>query len=80
MIKYHCVYPQPGCDLAALPEQWRERAEEIVAKLRPDGPKYQGCCCGLGGHRHLVAGEVRYLQAAGFLVEEDAEFEEWELP
>jgi len=73
--EFSCVYPQPGCQIAALPEEWREDAQEILDRYCPnrmeDGLKYQGCCC---GHQHkLLADTVaQQLRDAGFLVENDS--------
>ena len=71
--EYTCVYPQPGCNVDALPEEWREEAKEILNKYRADrdGPKYQGCCCSYGNHRLLDDAEAQQLRDAGFLVEND---------
>ena len=75
-VEYTCVYPQPGCQIDALPEEWREDAQEILDHYRPDrmedGLKYQGCCC---GHQHklLDDAEAGKLRGAGFLVENDTE-------
>jgi hypothetical protein len=73
---YTCVYPQPGCDVEALPLPWRERAAEILETYNPErtegGLKYQGCCC---GHEHLLLDDAtaQKLRDAGFLVENDTE-------
>jgi hypothetical protein len=75
-VEYTCVYPQPGCQIEALPEEWREDAQEILDHYRADrmedGLKYQGCCC---GHQHklLDDAEAQKLREAGFLVENDTE-------
>lgn len=75
-VEYTCVYPQPGCQIDALPEEWRENAQEILDQYRPDrmedGLKYQGCCC---GHQHklLDDAEAQKLRDGGFLVENDTE-------
>lgn len=74
--EYTCVYPQPGCNIAALPEEWREDAQDILDQFRvdrmEDGLKYQGCCC---GHKHQLLDNVaqEQLRNAGFLVENDSE-------
>ena len=70
-----CIYPQPGCDVEALPEEWRERTWLILSRYRADrtegGLKFQGCCCDYGNHRLLDEAEITRLRAAGFLVEND---------
>ena len=75
--EFTCIYPQPGCNVEALPEEWREQARAILEKYRTDrtegGLKYQGCCCSYGNHRLLDAAEAEKLRAAGFLVENDSE-------
>jgi hypothetical protein len=74
--EFTCVYPQPGCQIEALPEEWREDAQDILDQYRTDrmedGLKYQGCCC---GHRHKLLDEAaqQTLRSAGFLVENDTE-------
>ena len=75
-VEFTCVYPQPGCDVEALPLPWRERASEILETYNPErtegGLKYQGCCC---GHEHLLLDDAtaQKLRNAGFLVENDSE-------
>lgn len=75
-VEFTCVYPQPGCDVDALPLPWRERAQEILETYnieRMEGSqKYQGCCC---GHEHLLLDDEAQakLRAAGFVVENDSE-------
>jgi hypothetical protein len=75
-VEFTCVYPQPGCQVTALPPEWQERAQELLGQYRPDrvedGLKYQGCCC---GHQHklLDDAEAGRLRGAGFLVENDTE-------
>jgi len=75
-VEYTCVYPQPGCNISLLPEEWREDAQDILDQYRvdrmEDGLKYQGCCC---GHKHqlLDAAAQEQLRNAGFLVENDTE-------
>jgi len=75
-VEYTCIFPQPGCQIDALPEAWREDAQEILEQYKPDrvedGLKYQGCCC---GHQHKLLDEAEQLKlrAAGFLVENDTE-------
>jgi hypothetical protein len=75
-VEFTCVYPQPGCDVEALPLPWRERATEILETYNPErtegGLKYQGCCC---GHEHLLLDDAtaQKLRDAGFLVENDSE-------
>ena len=72
--EFTCVYPQPGCNVDALPEEWQAQAKEILRTYRDrgeDGPKYQGCCCSYGNHRLLDDAEARKLRGAGFLVEND---------
>jgi hypothetical protein len=75
-VEYTCVYPQPGCQIDALPDEWRERAQDILEQYRPDrvedGLKYQGCCCG-NQHKLLDEATTTQLRTAGFLVEHDAE-------
>jgi hypothetical protein len=75
--EFTCVYPQPGCQVDALPDEWRSLAREILAKYRTDrtegSMKYQGCCCEYGQHRLLDDAEADRLRAAGFLVENDTE-------
>ena len=74
--EFTCVYPQPGCQIEALREEWREDAQDILDQYRTDrtedGLKYQGCCC---GHQHklLDDAEQQKLRGAGFLVENDTE-------
>ena len=74
--EFTCVYPQPGCQIEALREEWREDAQDILDRYRTDrtedGLKYQGCCC---GHQHklLDDAEQQKLRGAGFLVENDTE-------
>lgn len=74
---YTCVYPQPGCVMEALPEEWRDSAREILSKYRADrtggGLKYQGCCCSYGNHRLLDDAEAARLRDAGFIVENDTD-------
>jgi hypothetical protein len=76
-VEYTCVYPQPGCQIDALPDEWRESAQEILEQYKPDrmegSLKYQGCCCSYGNHRLLSAAEAQALRDAGFLVENDTE-------
>ena len=75
-VAFTCVYPQPGCEVAVLPTEWQEHAQEILEQYRPDrvedGLKYQGCCC---GHQHklLDNAEAQKLRDAGYLVENDTE-------
>ena len=75
-VEHTCVYPQPGCDVEALPLPWRERAAEILETYNAErvegGLKYQGCCC---GNEHLLLDEATAakLRDAGFLVENDSE-------
>jgi hypothetical protein len=75
-VEHTCVYPQPGCQIDVLPEQWRESAQDILEQYRADrmedGMKYQGCCC---GHEHKLLDEAEQLKlrTAGFLVENDTE-------
>jgi len=75
-VEHTCVYPQPGCNVDALPLPWRERAQEILETYNVErvegGLKYQGCCC---GHEHLLLDEAtaQKLRDAGFLVENDSE-------
>lgn len=73
MRESHCVFPQPGCDVNALPLLWRERAATILTEWVEDGPKYQGCCVRNGAHVLLKPAEVAKLTLAGFLVEKDSE-------
>jgi hypothetical protein len=79
--EHHCVFPTRGCDLDALPDEWRSEAAQIVARLeRLDYPRgeYSGCACG-HSHRVLARSEVRALRLAGFVVtaERDAECAEY---
>lgn len=73
---YTCVFPQPSCQVDALPAEWQERAQELLDQYRSDrvegGLKYQGCCCG-HEHKLLDDAEAQRLRAAGFLVENDTE-------
>ena len=75
-VEFTCVYPQPGCSVDELPEEWLEDAQEILEHYKPDrvkdGLKYQGCCC---GHKHklLDDAEAQKLRDAGFIVENDTE-------
>jgi len=75
-VEYTCIYPQPGCQIDALPEEWREDAQEILEHYRADrmedGLKYHGCCC---GHQHKLLDDAaaQKLRGAGFLVENDTE-------
>ena len=82
--EFSCVYPQPGCAVDALPEEWRERAREILGNYRSDrmedGLKYQGCCCDYGNHRLLDDAQAQGLRDAGFLVENDTEYDNYEDP
>ena len=75
-VEYTCVFPQPGCDVGALPPEWQELAQEILDQYRPDrvedGLKYQGCCCG-NQHKLLDDAEAQKLRVVGFLVENDTE-------
>jgi hypothetical protein len=68
--EHHCVFPTRGCDLDALPDEWRSEAARIVARLErlnyPRG-EYSGCACGYS-HRVLARSEVRALRLAGFVV------------
>lgn len=69
-----CIYPQPGCQVDALPPAWRERAQELLdqydAERAAEGMKHQGCCCG-HEHEKLDDATVDQLRRAGFLVEHD---------
>ena len=75
-VEYTCVYPQSGCQIDALPAEWREDAREILERFNveraADGLKYQGCCC---GHQHQLLDDeaAQKLRAAGFVVENDTE-------
>lgn len=64
---YHCVYPVPGADINALPDEWVGDARNILFNWRQEGPPFQGCCC---GHRHraLPKSLVRDLRRSGFVV------------
>jgi hypothetical protein len=77
--EFTCVFPQPGCDVGALPPEWRDRAAMILAEFdaedAADGIVHQGCCCG-HEHRKLDEETARQLRAKGFLVEHDS----WEEP
>jgi len=76
--EFTCVFPQHGCDVLALPSQWRDRAAMILAEFdveaAADGIVHQGCCC---GHEHQKLDEetARQLRTKGFLVEHDSEAE-----
>lgn len=76
--EFTCIFPQPGCDVEILPSEWRERAQEILAKYRPEsaaeGIVHQGCCCG-HSHKKLDEATAQQLRNAGFLVEHDSESE-----
>jgi hypothetical protein len=78
--EYTCIFPQPGCDLGALEsEEWRAIAEHILGKystkLAEEGSRYQGCCCG-HSHKRLSDEVADKLRKAGFLVENDSEYDE----
>lgn len=66
---YHCVFPQPGCNVDVLPPEWRDRAREILATY---SAKHGGCCCG-HEHRELAEATVAQLRNCGFIVEHDVE-------
>lgn len=71
--EYTCVFPQPGCDVAALPfEDWCVAASDLLKKFKPDGPRHQGCCCG-HAHVRLDEDQVKRLRGAGFIVEHESE-------
>jgi hypothetical protein len=74
--EFTCIFPQPGCDVQALPTEWRERAAEILEKYNvtwaTEGIKVQGCCCG-NAHKKLDDDASAQLRDAGFIVEHDAE-------
>jgi hypothetical protein len=74
--EYACVFPRPGCDVAALPFQdWRDLATAIL-KDRGEQTLIHHCCCG-HAHARLVADQVASIRAAGFrVVVEDAEGDE----
>jgi hypothetical protein len=78
-LEFTCVFPQPGCDVLVLPAKWRERAAMILAEFdaeaAADGVVHQGCCCG-HEHRKLDEPTAKQLRLAGFLVENDSEYEE----
>lgn len=69
---------QAGCDVEALPLPWQARAREILAEFSvaraAEGIKYQGCCC---EHEHLLldAEQSKKLRDAGFIVENDTEYD-----
>jgi hypothetical protein len=77
--EFTCVFPQPGCDVLALPAPWRDRAAMILAEFdaeaATDGIVHQGCCCG-HEHRKLDEETAQQLRTKGFLVEHDSEPEE----
>jgi hypothetical protein len=79
--EYTCIYPQAGCDVGALPQEWQDSAREILAKFSAaratEGMKYQGCCCSYGNHRLLDGAESKKLRDAGFIVENDTESDEY---
>ena len=75
MMEFTCVYPQPGCNVEALPEAWRARAAMILADYKPNSSKYQGCCCDYGEHVRLDDERAAALRAARFIVENDSEDE-----
>jgi hypothetical protein len=79
-FEYTCIFPQPGCNIDALEsEEWRIVAEHILlkynAKLAEEGSRYQGCCCG-HSHKPLSDEVADKLRKAGFLVENDSEYDE----
>jgi thioesterase domain-containing protein len=81
---YTCIYPQPNCDIDALESaEWRLRAQEILNKynvaLGEEGSRHQGCCCG-HTHRLLSDQTAKELRAAGFLIENEADPDDSELP
>lgn len=70
--EYACVYPKPGCNLAALPRlTWQEDAaallEEYNEKREIDDLIQTGCCCGVD-HLNLDAASIEKLRKAGFVV------------
>lgn len=75
-VEYTCIFPQPGCNIDALPPEWHERAQEILEQYNSEqaasGLKAQGCCCG-NAHKRLDEQAVAQLRNAGFLVEHDSE-------
>ena len=76
-VEFTCIYPQPGCDVDALPPKWRECARDILAyhynvEHAAEGQLRQGCCCG-NEHAKLDEATTQQLRAKGFLVEHDAE-------
>ena len=79
--EYTCVYPQAGCTVEALPQEWQESAREILTKFSAEraaeGMKYQGCCCSYGNHRLLDGAESKKLRDAGFIVENDTESDDY---
>jgi len=66
---YTCVYPQPGCDVTALPLQWHEYASEILEQYNDThgSQRRQYCCCG-DSHTNLEADTIKRLRDSGFLV------------
>jgi hypothetical protein len=70
-VEYTCVFPRLGCQLDALPAEWRARAVKILARYKADyvaeGLTEQGCCCG-HAHRKLDEAAVSQLHKAGFLI------------
>jgi len=79
--EFTCVFPQPGCDVLALPPQWQDRAKMILAEFdaeaAAEGIVHQGCCCG-HEHQKLDEAAAQRLREKGFVVEHDSESLEWE--
>jgi hypothetical protein len=75
-VEFTCIFPQPGCQIDALPPEWRDHAEELLeqysVKHAAEGMKVQGCCCG-HTHKKLDEATTAQLREAGFIVEHDVE-------
>jgi len=70
-----CVFPLPGCDVAVLPIEWREFAQDILdeySEPRAEYDSHDRCCCG-DAHQKLDAATIQQLRRGGFVVEHAAE-------